>query len=446
MTALNATDGRIDHKHTFRLSDAKNLSLEIGCVVKYLARKIAEDEPIRIIEIKSIDSDCWNDGDTVDDVIDELKHTNPMLFTQRERNLNGVILNKIGGKIVLKLHDYSNEIEVYIDRVKTNFQPMKGDEICALACVQTDATKHDYLGAILNFIEIKPLSYRTIEGEIQRLPDGVTKHGLVDDEYVFFANALDNADNYERKPTVGDQIIAEVISGSHKFGFREFNWRCIKIIHRSKKERSQLMEKEEKHVDNNAEGIFITPSVELTISLGRLNDDKLLKINIENQTMDMRRLLKTELLDPFSKIEITSPAQHQPVNLEPTQVFQVTLKVCGRFFGVAFERIEFTFDNGAKVVRMIEISVDSQLKLENDFDGFYSNERNFQYTKSLMMRQGNLLRGEKVKQAPNFVEVKLIAFEVPKFLAEIVFSSADMDVVEDQLQAELCSNNVKIKR
>lgn len=440
VTALNLSDGRIDDEHYFSLNDAKNLHLHIGCEVTYLARKISDDEPIRIIEIKCIAAESWNDTDfDAGNTLEKLKLSNPLLFKDRERRLNGVIADKIREKIILKLNDYIDEVEINIDHVSTNFQPMKGDEIRALAKVQTDSTKNHYLGAILSFTNITPLNLQRIEGVINKMPDERSKHGIIDDAYIFYANALENADNYERKPVLGDKIIAEAISGTHKFGYREFNWRCIKIIPREASQEEALTAKIGQHVDNDSDGIFVTPSADLITSLHRMDDEALLNIEIRNLTKNVRQLNKIELLDPFSEIKIVSHEKLTITKIDPKQLVKVTLKVCGRFFGMSYERIKFIFDDGAEVIRMIEIHVDCQLKSNRDSDSFYTNEKNFQYTKSVMKHNANVLKGERIRMTPNFIEVKLNAFGVPKSLADIVFSSDIISVVDEELDSVLPS-------
>lgn len=436
---MTNTDGRIDNQYLFSLVDSKNLHLHVGCEVVYLARKIADDESIRIIEIQSIVTDSWNnDNYNVVDALEDLKMSNPQLFEHRERVLRGCIVQKTGAKIIFKLNEYPDEIEVNIDHVKTNFQPMKGDDICAYASVQTDETKAGCLGAILDFKKITPLKLESIEGEILKAPNVDNNYGLIDDDYLFYANALDNAENHERRPVLGDKIIAEAISGSYKLDYREFNWRCIKIIHHDERNEQSFVGNIDAYVDNDSKGIYVTPSAQLTVSLYKINEEKKLSVEIKNQTGTMRQLMKIELLDPNSTIEIMHGADFN-YKLDPDTAFVVTMMVTGRSFGKTYDHIKFTFDIGDPVIRLVITTVDGQLKLQGDTDSFYISEKNYQYTRSMMKRTANVMRGEKVRNTPNFLEIKLKPFEVPKTLAEIVFSSHIISLVEEELTSVLPS-------
>lgn len=423
------------------MSDARDLDLKVGHEVDYLARFFGSEEPIRIIEIRSISNETWDDGDFDQErMIEKLQNNNPLLFKERERILHGCIVEKVGGEITIKLNDYSEQIQINVDKVKLSFQPMKGDDISALANVQTDSTKKNFLGAILNFKRIGPLRSNIVRGSIDRMPGADTKHGIIDDSHIFFANALDNAENYERKIVSGDQVIAEAISGVYKFGYREYNWRCIKIIHHDERRDDGIAEKLEQHVDNECPGISVTSSADLSVSLYRIDDDKPLKIKIKNQSKTMRQLMKIELVDRLTKISIVSHDPDLTYKLEPKASFVLLMTVTGRCYGKTYDFIRFTFDECSEpVVRMIVTNVDCQLKLVNDNDNVYTIEKNYQYTRSVMRSSTHVMKGEKVRNAPNFIEIKLKPFEVPTSLADIVFSSQILSQIELELESVMPS-------
>lgn len=444
VTQLNANDGRIDGKYYFQLRDANNLNLHVGCEVQYLARRESDDEPLKIIAIKSIVTDNWNEN--VDEVLAHLQVHNVEYFNEIKRDINGIIVDKKDDRLIIHLDGQMDDISVAIDDVNLIYQPMAGDDITASVIALTDRTKENFIGTITKIEKIIPFNLMRVIGIIKKMPNQNSKYGLIEDnntQYIFYQNALDNADNLERKVGMDESVIGEAIASTNKFGYKTFNWRCIKVIRSEDREDDAMPLNLNEHVDNNVGGIAVTGSVDLKVTLRKLKDDRILKIAVDNHSKDIRKLMKITIVDPDSQLEIQSPAPNTVVILEPQKRLSVGIKINTQFFGTSFERIQFTFDGENQIVyRMIEVLVESQLKSENQNDVFYNNERNFSYTKSAIKKNSNVLRGERVKVTPNFVDVKLLSFEVSKTLANIVFGSSLDDVVEEELATILPSYDV----
>lgn len=447
ITHLFESDGRIDNLHYFKKSCAKNVTLSEGLEVQYLARKDSDDQT-RIIEIQGVTSEVWGDGK--DYIISELQTNRPELFSTRQMILNGTITDKVKNTMIISFEN-QDEIEVEIDKVSTNFQPMKGDKICAQVQVQTDPTKVKCMGSIIRIVNIAPLTIQRIEGYIRKLPDPArpsTNYGIVEDDYMFFSNAFDNADNIGRKPGLGDQIIAEAITSPQMFGYKSFNWRCIKIIPYTEIH-IELTSPSFKQVDRNPDGFFITPSDDLTVNMKK-DESKMIKISIENTSNGARTLINV-----VGQLNMGSKFLTQlnlPLTLKPEEEFVIDIEVAGTDFGLLRMPIAFKFDGDEEetATRMIQVDVDTELKVDSkdlcEYVGWQ--DRNFAYTRSVQKRNQhtNILRGEKTKVAPNFVDVKLKPYEVPNRLADTVYGCQSKQIIQEELRPVLPSYDILTER
>lgn len=413
---------------------ARELQIEEGMIVEYLARKISDDMPIQIYSISKIVTDVWERSD---------KNEPCDSKTERVKTHNRVILGRVmkreGASVVVETNEsHMKLLQVELNEISCNFVPMCGDEVSLLTLYQTDKGSFNCSGQPIGVFSLKPADRKEVVGTIGRFPKG-SDFGIIDDIYVFYLDALQNANNLTCKPDVGDSVIAEVIRSQRRFAnYKTYDWRCIRIsTNEAKRKRDPISKKELKpRQDENRDEVSITSSVDLRVNFNALNERKLLKLSIKNSSDRPKTLTSTTIKEQICGSQIECDDFNKSYTIPSQQKLTFDVKVVAKLYGVSRVTIVFSFDGQLTLDRIVEIEV-LPPRNENEPNDALQPKQNAalfskQVTKSLWKVQGDIVSGVRVKAAPLFVFNRFKHFEVPERLLNTLLDStltfAEMDL------------------
>lgn len=406
---------------------AKNLQIQVGSTVTYIARRICDGSPV-IYAIKSIYYDSWESAENSETA--PTKHRFTKINTH-EKWLYGTVIGAECGQFLIKTNDQKT-LDIDLKRIDCTFLPMIGDEVKLLAILEEDRSSQDCSGVIIEMCRLVPTRKIMYTGKIDCFPkDG--KYGTIDREYIFFMDALRHSDNLDRKIDVGDRVCAEAIACSIQLSnYKKYGWRCIKIIKsiesKDENEAAMLLSTEPDEIDDNEHGISICKSTDLSVLFyGKitLGETKELQIIVQNNSDNDHQItgVAFKYQNTGDQVACDQFAESQTV---PSQsAFTYTVNVTSRKYGVSYERIVFSFDNGLEIERSIKIDVAPGTRESTDAAETSRNITKFtkEYTKSLYKRNIEIQPGVRVREAPHFVVRRLKPFEVPQTLLDAVLET-----------------------
>lgn len=368
----------------------------------------------------------------------------PDLFTTKIITLNGVVIAKV--RKLVTIGDTGREaIEINLDVVNHFFNPMVGDELSLEAKVANDCTNPQTVGEILNIVSIRAANKRNILGKITKMPAKRSAHGVVEGEfvYMFYENALENAENREKPPDLDDSVVGEAISGRYETGkVRGYDifWRCIKLYNLEQKDEvvdlfsmTNLARVDELNVN----GIWVTPNADLKAKFERLNDRQVLSILVKNISDTVKSVPKVEIRGlENSQIEILN---NRCCELQSDEAFVYEMEATAKCFGIAREVIEFEFPGNERIRRIIQIELTPDLPDVQGAQQPHLIERNFSYTQAVMSNRNEVQKGVRAQNAPRFVGRKLDVGHVPERLSKIILSSLTQSEIEEELVEALPS-------
>lgn len=410
---------------------ARNLQLQVGGIVVYIARKITEDIPIQIYTIKTVTQDNW---EVENDRRPPVDNRSKKVLSTHEKWLNGVIVGVECGKFSIEMSDSkSDRLEVELSRIDCTFLPMVGDDVSVLALCETDETSQDYSGIVIEKRRLIPTNKKLYEGKIDRFPRN-GGYGTIDTDYIFYMNALQHSDNIEHRVDVGDRVIAEVISCSAETGnYKRYGWRCIKIIKdtefRDKNvEALPLFTEMGFEDDENEYGISITKSEQLRIQfcgLVALGETGELEITVQNNSDKDHQISGVTFKFQNAGVQVACDQFAGSRTVPSKSAITYTVTITSSIYGITYERIIFSFGDGFEIERCIQIDVapgaigtTSSVELAPK-----AAKHTKEYTKSLWNRNVDIQPGIRVKESPHFVFRHLKSFEVPKMLLDAVLET-----------------------
>lgn len=433
---MHSNYGYIDEKLYFSRDMARGLALKEGDVVEYLSRKISDTMPNQVYMIESVAHENWESekessqrANKVSDLI-KLKKKNTKAISTHERYITGQVIKKSGPFVTISTSETtSKRIEVNIGETDCAFIPFVGDEVSLLILFKTDTNVLNYSGEPIGVYRIRPFQTKIHVGKIEEFPRQAA-YGIVDSEYIFFSDAIQNADNLLSKPDVGDSVVAEVISSSFTLpNYKSFNWRCIKIVKNvdPKAKKSECAEKKVKRRDENKNGISITPSTHLCVDFQRLHETKKLILSVTNESSKQLRLMGAIVREQISGLQIECKEFEQSHLIEANKSLKFVAQVTGKFYGISKLTIDFCFEGNFKIDRIIEINVTPNRNYEASEEAVGPKRSALvskDHTKDNWIIEGDLVAGVRVKAAPRFIHHRLKPFEVPSKLIDIVLDAS----------------------
>lgn len=418
---------------------ARNLQIEEGMVVKYLARKISDDNDIQVYIITEVINENW-EKTTNNDLNSEMQKV-----STHERVLLGRVVKRTGSSVIVETN-YSNlkHIQVELNEISCQFLPMFGDEVSMSCLFNTDVNNFNLSGLPIGCYSLKPTDQKQITGTITRFPKGAD-YGVVNADCIFYLDAFLNASNLKAKPDIGDSIIADVIRSTRQLAdYRTYEWRCIRIVSNedARNNNSKVFKPMEKKEDENRNGIMITASKELKVKFKTLGETQNVMISIKNTGNQERKLTSTEIKEQISGSQIQCKEFSKNWTIGPHNKITFNVNVTAKLFGVSEVTLRFSFDNHMTLDRVLEIDVAPLCADGATNDAVQSKAKlivyNKEYTKNLWKVQGDVVAGVRVKAAPLFVINRLKPFEVPEILINTVLdSSSTFNEINEQLHRDL---------
>lgn len=413
---------------------ARNVQIEEGCTVVYIARKITDDIPTQIYSIKSIAQENWNFEKTIRSAAVTRPSNKKQLPTQ-EKWIIGMVKSIKRGDIEIETNDGNiGTLQVELSSIDCTFMPMVGDDVSVLCICEKDELSQNSIGLVIEKCRLIPANKKMYGGTIEVFPvEG--RYGIIDKEYIFYMNALQHSDNVEQRVQDGDRVIAEVISCSVGFpNYKTFGWRCIKII----KDTDQMFGKnvaafpvsnEVEFEDNENEyGISITKSNELKVlfcgevSLGQ---EKCLDIIVQNDSEEDHKINGVTFKLQNTGFQVACDEFNSAHTIPSKNAYTYTVTITSRIFGITYERIVFSFDGNFEIERCVKIEVapGTNEKTNSIESAQKLAKHNKEYTKKLWNRTVDFQPGIRVKESPHFVAIRLKGFEVPKMLIDTVLET-----------------------
>lgn len=424
--------GYINENLYFSQEMAKNLQIQVGYLVTYIARKLTDDIPVQIYQIKSIVHESWDVETDLQSAA--VNNRSKKVLSTHEKYLNGVVVSVEAGIFKINLNDPKTKtFDVELSKIDCTFIPMIGDDVSVLTRCETDASSQDYSGVVIEMLRLIPTNKKLHEGKIDCLPSA-GRYGTIDKEFIFYMNALQHSDNIEHKVDVGDRVIAEAISCSVEFeNYKKYGWRCIKIIkdteHRYKNAAAMPLSTElEFEDDENEHGIAITKSNELKILFcGKvtLGETKDIQITVANNSEKEHTINGVTFKFQKNGVQVACDQFTESHTVPSHSDFTYTVNVTSRIYGINYERIIFAFDGGFEIERCIKIDVAPGASDAIEATGAQQKvaKHTKEYTKSLWNRNVDIQPGVRVKESPHFVYRRLKPFEVPRMLLDAVLET-----------------------
>lgn len=432
ITHLYGDFGYVNENLYFSREMARNLQLQEGYIVVYIARKISEDIPIQIYTIKSIVQENWEMENDLQSAAPVDNRSIKTLSTH-EKWLHGMVVGVKHCKFTIETNDHKiKSLEVELSRIDCTFLPMVGDDVSVLTLCETDATSQDYTGVVIEMRRLIPTNKKLHEGKVDCFAEN-GGYGTIDNDYIFYMNALQHSDNIDHKVDVGDRVIAEVISCSEvQVGsYKKYGWRCIKIIKDTdfcdkNVAAIPLSNELEFEDDENEHGISITKSNELkvlfcnNVALGETNQ---LKITVQNNSENNHKLNGVTFKYQNAGAQVACDQFNKSHMIASHSAFTFTMTVTSRIYGITYERIIFSFGDGFEIERCIKIDVTPGA--HGTIERLKIAKHTKEYTKSLWNRKVDVQPGVRVSESPHFVFRRLKPFEVPRMLLEVVLETTN---------------------
>lgn len=447
----------------FKKKDVRNLDLEVGFLVKYLAYKLSDEVPIKIFEVSEIVSESWSRDNFESDNFNReyLIKKKPHLLNTHQKIISGTVTNKVAGILTVKTGEIGfSVIDVDLDKTQLEFVPIIGDDLEMDIMVETNPSVLNFSGSPLAVISIRPAFSKPHMGTIRKQSIIQNRsYGVIDDDYIYFEDALDVSDNLEQKPTKGDVVLAQVIASHQKIVYKTYDWRCITVIKATDSKLNQHSSGSSKEaatvsisdiVDENKNGIWITGHCNLKVVFENIGDKKKIQVLIRNDLDSEQKLLEIKMVvDDDKQLEnsqLCTSALNLPYIISRMGEIALEMDVVAKWHGISQEQVEFIFDKEFKITRTFEIEVITKDLLSNittDNVAVAVNggkiERNKFYTKNVWMRKNDFVPGVRLKQTPHFIYKKMPHFEVPDSLKHAVLDNDTLRAVDERLRDVLPS-------
>ncbi|XP_034489960.1 probable RNA helicase armi isoform X2 [Drosophila innubila] len=417
----------------------KNL-LEIEKTLKNL--KVAEDEKKakksglkKNDNIKDSDSVVKTKNDpnseatvsNTQEILESLKLEKPTYFNTQQRNILGVIKQRLASAIDVET-DYG-ELNVELDNIEISFIPKKGDNVCLECSVQLEEGYVDKQGEILEVLKVSPSRIQTDQRcVVERVFEDFSQ--LTSDAYVLKEDLPSGIDLH-----LGDIVKADLIECT----LNKYSRRAIKLT---------LLEK---NFGNVKKTLPNTSTNKHPVSIE--GKDRLIfaeQWKKENVTFQLRN--NTNRIFKLHKIVIQNAANAQINVVEPKTSMQldvdgeitVIFEVHTKFIGESKEYFTLVFDN-FKINRYVTIVVceteseaqKAELRLiasdQLNVTGRTEDQRTRNYANQVWSTKTVVVPGEAIMTKRRFIKTHLKSYDVPTILREIVLCSEQRHEKEERL-------------
>lgn len=399
ITQLGEAGGMINGKYHFAKSIAKRewTSLKIGTSLSFFVF----EGVVRSVEIR--DDICWDDRAPDNPTISE----NPVTvgYDIDHRTVLAVVVNTQDDFIIVST---STNQEFYVhlkDYPNLEWNFSKGDNLRMDCIIQEDETFFDRSGRILKVKGIRPAN---VKREIGRVAS-VHAHKCI---AVFEQQVVLIYSAFKDMPFVssGDKWEYEAIETTFTHEDCDYNWRITKLL---------------KNINNDGNNIIADPhaSVQLYDRTFAVTKDSAREITfcvaIYNVAAIPIRLLTCNITNNSRSIRLDKPEPH--FQMHPLDgKFNIFIKFRPKEEGIYFEEITAVFENFQKKC-LITINVQPEIP---------RNKNNYR-PKSRYQPIQNLVPGQKFRNSPRFIDIKIKDYQIPDTLRIIDFKKQPQLVIQD---------------
>ena len=430
VTEINISDetGTIDDRLTFNkvVAGVKFRELNVGVRVKYSA--YCDNNMIECVKtIEDILDDAWSQAEKI------VEEAPCVKFSTEPRSFKGKVIEK--QRFIYTVEsDSDQEILFDLEDIKNDgFIPEIGDILDMESIYKIDESFVNSCGIIIEVISIKPIRKQELDSRVTSI---YKNHAVFDDS----TNLIFSTIPEKLFIKLGDVIKIERIECEYE----QFNWRVIKLFDLTQQancsqnevipNNSIMTSTTTDFDDDNNDGIIFRSVV---FNLEQTPDRYIVKfIQIVNKSAN-EYTVKSFSIDCNENFCQISSTLKPPFNLKREGSYQLYFKIYPVEVGTSM--VNLTVDFGAFQKRSVLTIVVSNKKGYNN-----SNESSFS-------QNGRIIPGQKVKQSPRFIDIRLKDYTIPSNIREIDFTRNNKAVIDDlriynnQLFQELTPNTYKIR-
>lgn len=410
---------------------------------------MSDDKPIQIYKVEKIVRDHWDENVTHD-------KTDPIALETKSKWIKGVIKMKTDGIMTIDTFGMIEKpINVAINEIGCTFTPKCGDQIDVDIEYELD---YEHPGVInpLGFYSMRPTDKKTIYGKITSFKRSLS-YGLIDNEYLFYADVLHHSDNRDCFPDLHDEVYAEVIRCDAEIDLRNFCWRCIYMVKNKNALNAVSKDASTKNLLNgnilecddeiNNPFVTFTQNSHLTVSLDATNDEKTIQLVAKNVSNKQQQISKVTFGNMIASSQIKCKQLDSPQLIYPQQEFVYNIQVIGKICGTTKVKLKFQID-GHPATRCISIEV----KKEADTDPLSTVRilHTKAYTRKIYNEKNDTIAGVRPVDSPHFIDNRLDRYDVPHRIAEAALTAntqfeleSSLDDVMDLLKCLQITNYTK---
>lgn len=317
-----------------------------------------------------------------------------------------------------------------LDDIDASFIPEIYDRVTLICEIQQDENRiNDGNGLRLIVRKIEDPSTIKITGKITKIEP--EDHGIIDRKYMFFWDALSNDYTVvnEEDHVVADCIECEIVN--ENVSGNCFRWRCIHVT--LKKADANSFDGTNSLPINkdtaNKNGIEITDNIE--VEFNGIDETKDFKMIVKNTSGNDVRVLGSVFAgnNSDSQLTLVSPTREASFVLKGGAEREYQFKAKSGRFGVAHEgfKVKFTGESTGTfhITRYIKVTVHDKLRIYPTIGTGSNVHMNVGYANLVLKKERSIvIAGPSTIKAPNFVEIKFDAWNIPSQFPDIVLNPA----------------------
>ncbi|KAH8296681.1 hypothetical protein KR054_009766, partial [Drosophila jambulina] len=425
ITSLTGTNGAIDTYIYFdsKAADCVFHELSIGCVVEYLTYQKKPDDVPRVVKVKRIVEDVWEEAsdDKIQEAVEKLRSEKPTTFKTQTRNVMGLITARHPSSIDVDT-EYG-QLEVELDNVETTFVPQEGDSVCLSCDVQLDDEFVDKQGEILQVTKVFPQRLETDQKcVVERVYENLSLLGK--NIYVLKADVPSGVNLH-----LGDLIRADLIECQYS----KFTKRAIKVT---------LMEKN--FGELKLKPTFGSGALNECQSVSLLGQTRLITTELQKRHLislkvrnNVNRILRLKSVTVPSNVGVTQLSVVEPlesVDIPIEGEIPLVLEVFTKFMGEASEKFDLDFGNFKMRRSIVVIVCETEEETRTaekrmiaadllSAPGRTVLQRSRYYANQVWSNPRDVVPGQAIAPKRRFVALRLGTYEVPEKLRQIYLTT-----------------------
>lgn len=435
----------------FDISAAKSVdNLDVGREVMYLAYKLSDDFPVKIIKILEVVDNKWEEPSEqeMNQIIEELRSEKPEIYKTQIQTMLGYVASKRKQFLCIEINN--DAIDVDLDTVQTSFLPHVGDHLVLECRAQRDESYVNLVGDVIEVVSIHPNRSKNLQGTISSI-DETRKCGVIDRKYFFYFDALDM--EYLR-PQVGEIVVCDVMESDQG----EFKWRCIKVVLMEAlidsdpdlRQPNVAINNNKRIIRGNGAAATVNSQIVSTLmknkhgieiednlyaKFSEIGEKTVIKMEVKNTSDRTHKILQSffQIDKKNSQLELLKPKRYDQIVVQPNESFEYELEAVAKYYGQSSEVFTITFAGQFKIGRKIEISVLDETGTTPSMGTGKNLYRNTGYTSEVWKKQRDIIPGVGFNKRCNFIAVKFDSYDVPNALKSAILNLYTMTEINERL-------------